>query len=88
MSEPTITLTESQIKSIVKAALDEHFERLGINTEDVDDRLAAQRDFMFLRRIRVMLEQISAKVGSAVILAVVGGFIALLMAGFNLKFGK
>lgn len=81
-------ITEDRFRAILKEELDMHFERIGLVTDTADERRDAQSDFRFLRRIRLAYEATSAKVGSAILLAIVGLVITLVAAGFNLKFGR
>ena len=80
MDEKKITLTESEIKDLMKAAVEETLTGLGFDTEHP---LAVQRDLSYLRDWRNTTESIR---GKAVLVAVgvsVVGLAGVLWLGFK-----
>lgn len=84
------TMTPDELKAIIRQcfreeqatireAIREELKDAGLSLGDKEDNKAAADDFRFLRSIRVKFESASAKVGGAVILAVVGGFVWLVV---------
>lgn len=53
----------------------------GLRLDDGDHQEEAREDFRFLRRIRRNADSASAKVGMAVILAIVSGIVWLIVQG-------
>jgi len=84
------TMTPDELKAIIRQCFREEQETIreavreelkdaGLTLGDKEDNRAAAEDFRFLRSIRIKFESASAKVGGAVILAVVGGFVWLVV---------
>lgn len=72
----------------IRAAIREELKDAGLVLGDKDDNMAASEDFRFLRRTRVKFESASTKIGSTIILALVGGLIYLVVEGGKLLWGQ
>lgn len=75
------TPTASEIETIVRDAIRSEFEAVGLRVHDEDHQDEARSDFNFLRKLRKAVDGTASKIGSAIILALVGGFIWLLSVG-------
>lgn len=74
-------LREEQV--IFREAIREELKDVGLVLGDKDDNREAMKDFQFLRSVREKFEGTASKVGGAVIIAVVGGFVLILWEGFK-----
>lgn len=72
----------------IREAVREELKDAGLVLGDKDDNMAAAEDFRFLRRTRQKFEGVSAKVGGAVVLAIVGGTLWLVVEGGKLLWGQ
>ena len=71
-------------QATIREAIREELKDAGLTLGNEANNMAASEDFRFLRRTRMKFESASAKVGGAVILAVVGGFVWLVVEGGKL----
>lgn len=67
-----------QLREAVSAA----FANVGLRVDDGDHVDDAREDFRFMRRLRLLWNSAAGKVGTAVLLAVVGVVFAILGTGF------
>lgn len=72
-----------QLETTVRKAVREEMADAGLRLDDGDHVDEARRDFMFLRSLRRGLNGTAAKVGWAVILAILGGIFWLFNAGLT-----
>lgn len=75
------SMTEDELAALIQRAVRTEFESAGLRVEDADDKDEAREDFRFVRRARNVFEGASSKIGGALILAAVGGFVWLLGMG-------
>ena len=59
MNEPVITLTESQLKALIKTTVEETLTRFGV---EVDKPIEMQADFMHVRSDRLARSAITTKI--------------------------
>lgn len=78
------TMTPDELKAIIREAIREELKDAGLSLGDKEDNKAAADDFRFLRSIRVKFESASARIGGAIILAIFGGFVWLVVEGGKL----
>ena len=72
-----------QLETTVRKAVREEMADAGLRLDDGDHVDEARRDFMFLRALRQGLNGTAAKVGWAVILALLAGVFWLFNAGLT-----
>ncbi len=75
-------------KALMREAIHEEFELIGISAGDADDRQLIRDDMRFIRRLRQSMNGLATKVGYTVIAGVVMFFGSLLMLGFQARYGK
>lgn len=80
MTEPTIILTESQIRRIIKESVSETLVSFGINPKDP---VELQKDFSFLREWRMTTDTAKKRGLLTVIGIIVAGGLSLLWLGFK-----
>lgn len=80
MTEPTITLTESQIRRIIKDSVHETLVSFGINPKDP---VELQKDFSFLREWRVTTDTAKKRGLLTVVGIVVAGGLSLVWLGIK-----
>lgn len=81
-------LTHDQLRAVVRTAMREELIACGILASTPAEQHEAQADFLFLRRWRRTYDSLVTKVGSTIIVAIVGALIGLGALGFNIKFGR
>lgn len=81
-------MSADDLAKLVREAIREEFTACGLIASTPAEKSEAQSDFLFLRRWRRMYETTVTKVGTVVVLAILGFFGSLLALGFNIKFGK
>ncbi|CAH1672254.1 hypothetical protein [Chelatococcus asaccharovorans] len=79
----TITISKADLKAIVKEAVREEFHDVGLRTDEPEHVDEAREDFRFIRRVRKAMDTTASKIGTAIILALVGGLITLITLGFR-----
>lgn len=85
MTEPTVTLTESQIEDIVIKAVRKALTELGV---DVEKPLEMQGDFVFLRGWRVATEEVKRHGIKAAVTVVVTGLLGLIWTAVHIGGSK
>ncbi len=85
MTEPTVTLTESQIEDIVAKAVRRTLVEFGM---DVEKPLEMQGDFSFLRGWRTATEEVKRHGLKAAVTVIVTGTIGLIWGAFHLGGSK
>ena len=70
-----------QLEATVRKAVREEMADAGLRLDDGNHVDEARRDFMFLRALRKGLNGTAAKIGWAVILAILGGVFYVFNAG-------
>ena len=78
----------SSLKTELAHAIRAELKDAGLRLDGDANQMAAGADFMFLRRMRTIFEGASAKIGGAIILAVVSGIVWLLVIGSQAFFSK
>lgn len=71
----------AQLTKVVKSAVREELADAGIRLDDADHQDEAREDFRFIRRLRVGVNGMAAKVGWVCIAAVLGGIIYIFTLG-------
>lgn len=79
-------LYAEEIEAIVRGAVRDEFEAVGLRVDDSDHQDEARSDFNFLRKLRKAVDGTASKVGSAIILALVSGLLWLLWVGIQAAF--
>lgn len=79
-SKKVVTLSESEVESLVEKAVLHTLERFGINT---DEPIQVQRDFQFVRDWRMSAESVRKKATTTAIAILVSGALAALWLGFK-----
>lgn len=82
------SMTAAQLKDLVRSAMREEFTACGLLSTTDEQKVEMQEDFSFLRRIRKLYEETVNKVGSAVIIGLLGAIVGFVVLGFNFKYGK
>lgn len=96
---PSHAMTPEELKAIIRQcfreeqatireAIREELKDAGLSLGDKEDNKAAADDFRFLRSIRIKFEGAAAKVGGAIILAFVGGFVWLIVEAGKLLWAQ
>lgn len=67
----------------IREAIREELKDAGLVLGDKDDNREAMKDFQFLRSVREKFESTSSKIGGAIIIALVGGFVLIVWEGFK-----
>lgn len=80
MSEPTITLTETQVRTIIKQSVHETLLSFGINPKEP---VQLQKDFSFLREWRVTTDTVKKRGLFTMIGILVAGGLTLLWMGIK-----
>jgi len=83
-----VMLTRDDFKGMIREALREEFTACGILAGNDEQKVEMQEDFSFLRSCRKAFGSLVGKIGTAVVLGVIGVIGTFLIAGFNIKFGK
>lgn len=83
-----VTISREELRQIVRDAVREAFDDVGLQVEDKDDIKEARRDFDFIRSLRRNVTGIANKVGMAIVLSLVGGFITIVTFGFKAFFAR
>jgi hypothetical protein len=78
-------MTVDELKSVVKDAIREELSACGILATTAEQRVKSQGDFDFLRRIHLLWDGVVNKVGTAVLIALLG--VAATAIGI-IKFGR
>lgn len=81
-------IVDDAVKRAMAPAIRAELRDAGLRLDGDANQTAAGADFMFLRRMRTMFEGASAKIGGAIILAVVSGLVWLLIIGSQAFFNK
>lgn len=73
---------------MIREAVADAFANVGIHDDDAEKLDEARADFRFIRRLRVGIEGAQSKVGAAVLIAIVTGFLTLLGLGTKNLLGR
>jgi len=84
----TLTITKDELRALVKEAVKDAFDDIGLRADEPEQVDEAREDFRFIRRLRKAVDGTASAVGMAIILAVVGGCITLLSLGARALLGK
>ena len=79
----TQMLSAGEIEAIVRKAVRDELASSGLRVDTPDHQEEALEDFRFLRKFRRAFDGAASKIGGAVILAIVSGFIWLIWLGFQ-----
>jgi len=74
-------MTEDQLIEVIRHAVRAELDMAGLSINDSADVKEARADFAFVRRVRQAFNGAAAKVGGAIILAVVSGIVWLIVIG-------
>lgn len=74
-------MTEDELVALIRSAVRAEFSAAGMRVDAPADVDEARADFMFLRRIRQSFNGAAAKIGGAIILAMVSGILWLIIVG-------
>ena len=83
-----IDMTRDEFRTLIKESVREELTACGLLITTPSEKLEAQEDFSFIRKWRLKLDNVSNKIGYAIIFAIVSVLGSLLAAGFAAKFGK
>jgi len=72
-----------QIEAVVRRAVREEISEAGLRIDGPDYVDMAREDFRFLRKLRTGIDGLAAKIGWALITALLGGVVWLLTLGAN-----
>jgi len=75
------SMTEDQLIDVIRHAVRTELDMAGLSINDSADVKEARADFAFVRRFRQAFNGAAAKVGGAIILAVVSGVVWLIVIG-------
>ena len=81
-------MSPHEIEQIVRKAIRDELELVGMIATDADRRMEIRKDFEFLRSMRNGTNAALAKVGLAVVTAGAGIVFWLIQSGAIAKFGK
>lgn len=84
ISEAVAKAVEDKMEASIERAVHNAFAQVGLRVETFDQAEDSRKDITFLRWLRTTYESASAKVGGAVIMAVVAGFLGLIWIGFQI----
>ncbi|MBZ9807710.1 hypothetical protein [Mesorhizobium sp. ESP-6-2] len=87
-SRKVSSMTEDELVELIREAVRAEFSDAGMRVDAPADIDEARADFMFLRRVRQAFNGAAAKIGGAVILAVVSGVLWLIVIGAQAFFSK
>lgn len=82
------SMTEDEMIKVIRAAVRAEFSAAGMRVDAPADVDEAREDFRFLRKLRQWVNGGAAKIGGAIILAIVSGTIWLLVIGAQAFFNK
>jgi len=71
------------IRDAIRVAVREELADAGLRLDDSDHQDAAKEDFRFLRRLRIGLDGVAAKIGWAIIAAIISGMLWLVNSGLD-----
>lgn len=83
-----VSIIDEALKRSMAPAIRAELKDAGLRLDGDMNQVAASADFMFLRRMRTIFEGASAKIGGAIILALVSGVVWLLVIGSQAFFNK
>jgi len=83
-----ITISKDDLEEIVKNAVQQAFRDVGLHTDEAEHLEDARADIRFLRRLRLSVDGLASKIGTAIILALVTGLITLIGLGARSFIGK
>lgn len=79
-TEEAVHRTVKELKSVIKEIVADELSAYGI---DPSSRPEFNADLRHLRMWRKRIEDLSTKIGNAIVMAILAGAIALLMAGYK-----
>ncbi|MBS7699140.1 MULTISPECIES: hypothetical protein [unclassified Chelatococcus] len=78
-----VTISKDELRAIVQEAVKDALHDMGLRADEPAHIDEAREDFRFIRRLRKAVDSTASKIGTAIILALVGGLITLLTLGFR-----
>lgn len=81
--EPFNVVQLQQLRLAIKEAVHEEFADTGIRLDSPEQQDEARADFLFIRKMRRGVNGMVSKIGWAIIVAVVSGFIFIITQGLN-----
>lgn len=82
---PVFPVTREDFKALVKEAIREEFEIIGIDASDAGTRAEVRKDMEALRQLRVAWAGAAKKVGSVVLMMMLTGAGALIAFGLSMQ---
>lgn len=83
-----VSIIDEALKRSMATAIRAELKDAGLRLDGDMNQTAAAADFTFIRKFRLMFEGASSKIGGAIILAFVSGFVWLLVVGSKAFFAK
>lgn len=81
-------MSAEELAKLVRDAIRAEFTACGLLASTPAEQIEAQSDFLFLRRWRKLYDTTVTKIGTVVVLFILGCVGSLITLGFNMKFGK
>ncbi len=78
-------LSRDELKQLMREAVREEFDHVGISVGETDHVLAAREDFRWLRKTRMAFDKSAGIIGKVVLTALAGLIIAAVLKGMNLQ---
>lgn len=75
-----VTLTRKELQGLISESVHETLQGLGIEPDSVHDM---QRDFIFLRELRMTHDKVKSRGLIALVTIMIGGFVTLLVMGLR-----
>lgn len=87
-SKPISSMTEDEFANLIRASVRAEFAAIGLRLDEPEDQDEAREDMRLIRKLRRGFNGASAKLGGAIILALVSGLLWLMYLGFHAVMGK
>ena len=81
-------MTEAEVKTIVKEAVEETLTAIGLDISSVEAKIERQKDNDWVRSRRQLEEKISWKLLVLILTTAVGGVLSIFILGFKTLFLK
>lgn len=76
-----VSLSPAELEEMIGRVVRNELMHAGVYVEDAKGREESRADFGFLRRVRRAYDSMVSKIGAAVVLALVGGLVWLIVQG-------
>jgi hypothetical protein len=77
-------LEPEEIEAIVRKAVRAEFSNAGLLIDEDEHVFQVRDDFRFLRKLRMAIDGASSRVGQAVLMAALAGFVSAFWMGFKM----